>query len=362
MKFFLIALNLFFINASLYSQEKALSLPKKALETIIKNLKQGDIEIKTYSIEILGQLGNKRVIPIIKEYLKSENKYIKISAAKSLWQLEDKSGLDILYEIVNDSPSQATINDPLVELKNIAQNKIREKAIETIVFMLGKDSRDFLIKIKNNDTYPVIRDVASRELAKLGSGEDLDVFISSLNSEDEETKYQAAQILSKICPSKISKITDSLKKEKIAKIKMFLIDAIACSKNKKDAMDEIIKLADDKNPTIRYKAINAMDGIDDKKILDKLQLIYSDTPDMNLKTLSMCLLAKYGKLQIKAEDLTDLPLELDLKKKVISASEYMDKTLAYNFLNKMLNDPDPYISLEAAKYIIKLNINGENKK
>ncbi|GAB4033664.1 MAG: hypothetical protein Fur0012_13520 [Elusimicrobiota bacterium] len=341
---------------NLYSQQgTAVDLPRKALETIVKNLKEGDGELKAYAIEALGETGNKRVIPVVKKYLKDNNGYVRIAAAKTLWMLEDKDGIEELYAVINEAPSQSPVNDPLVELKNIAENKIREKAIETVTAILGEKAKDFLIKIKSSDSYAVIRDVASRELAALGEKEDLDGFYSGLSSPDEETRIQTAEIFSKICPLDSSKILEFLKKEKSSKVKMFLLESLRCSVSSKAAATELLKYADDKNPTIRYKAVISMSRYLREDTLSKLQTIYSDTPDANLKVAAMIALLARKKIKPDYEEITEIfsYADSDIKRKLVAASDFLDDARAQTFLTMAMQDKDPYCALDASVRIIK---------
>ncbi|NLI10526.1 MAG: HEAT repeat domain-containing protein, partial [Elusimicrobia bacterium] len=287
--------------------------------------------------------------------------YIKVSAGWALWKLSDPQGLESLYEVIENAPSQSPVNDPLVELKNIAENKIREKAIEKVVLILGSKAKELLVKLKNSDYYPFIRDVASRELAVMGEKEELNGFYEGFSSPDEETRLQTAQIFSKICPKDPAKILERLKKEKSAKIQMFLIESLRCAVKSKDAMETLISFSSDKNPTLRYKAVYSLSHYSDEKAVQTLKTIYSDTPDANLKVEAMNSLLEKGIIKADYEEISQIfsYADSDIKRKLIRTSDYLEKDKAKSFLASAMEDKDPYTALDACVKTIKMA--SENK-
>jgi len=333
------------------------NLPKKALEIIVANLRNDDSDVKAYAIETLGQTGNLKLIPVIKKYLSDANRYVQISSAKALWELSDGSGIKKLYEILNEIPAQGPIvNAPLVELKIIAQNKIREKALETLASLQGVKARDTLIELKN-DNYGSIRDAAARELARLGFKEELEEFFYALDSKDEEVRYQTAQILSRVCPDDLDKIAVMLGSEKSIRVKMFLLDTVNCSRSKKDALEQLLALSDDKNPTLRYKAVEALGEIKSAKVFEKLEKIRLDTPDLSLKISAMKSLIENGRIKFDYTELDDAVSAADarLKRRIITLCPLMEKAQAMKYLSALMFDKDLYVQLDASLQVIKLS-------
>lgn len=348
---------IFLLSGVAFSEETNYSdLPKQALHIIVSNLKSKDSDIRAYAVEALGKTKNLKLVPIIKKYLSDESKYVQMASVKALWNLADNGGIKKLYEIINDIPAQGTIvNSPLVELKIISQNKIRERAIEILVDLLGRKAKETLFELKN-DNYGTIRDVAARELAKLGFKDELENFFDALNSKDEEIRYQSAQVLSKICPDDIKKIIEALSSEKSVRVKMFLLDTIKCSMYKKDAIEQLLELSDDKNLTIRYKAIDAMGEIESSKVDEKLKKIYMDTPDFNLKFLALKYLLKKGKININYQEIDEIFNygDEDIKKGIIEISPFMEKEKALKYLSELMKDKNAYLQIDAAVAVINL--------
>lgn len=262
-------------------------LGRKALSTVVAQLKSDDSDLRAQAADILGATGNKAAIPMLKNLLADHDKYVRIAAARSLWELGSTAGIKTIYAIINDVPAQGTVpvtNSPLVELKVIAQNKIRAKAMEALVGMKGKDASDVLYKMKN-DNYGTIRDAASKELAKLGNEDELTQFTDALGSEDEALRYESAVVMSKLCVSAAAEpLKALLPAEKSVRVLMAALDALKCNPSKRDALNEVLKLADNPNPTIKYKAVAVLSGIKDPKAQAKLASVASAaSSDIRLK-------------------------------------------------------------------------------
>jgi len=230
-------------------------LGRKALRTVVTHLKNEDSDIRAHAAEILGGAGNKAAVGMLKNMLGDRDKYVRIAAARALWELGSPAGMKIVLGIINEVPAQGPVvvtNSPLVELKIISQNKRREKAIEAYAWMKGEKGAELLYQLKN-DNYGPIRDAAARELARLGHDEELARFTEALSSGQEAIRYEGASILSKICPpSAAAPLAKLLAEEKSVRVRMAALDALKCNPSRKSAAAILIKLADDDNLTVKY--------------------------------------------------------------------------------------------------------------
>jgi len=264
-------------------------LGRKALGTVVTYIKSDDSDVRAQAAEILGDAGNKSASGVLRKLLGDKDKYVRIAAARSLWELGSPAGVKTLYAIINDVPAQGPIavtNSPLVELKVISQNKIRAKAMEALVRMKGEKAADVLFKMKN-DNYGTIRDAAARELAKLGYDEELVQFTEALASEDEGLRYESAVVMGKVCsPAAAEPLRALLPAEKSVRVKMAALDALNCNPSKKEALNELLKMADDENPTIKYKAVTVLAGIKDARAQAKLAAVAAGTADIRLKIIA----------------------------------------------------------------------------
>jgi HEAT repeat protein len=223
---------------------------------------------------------------MLKRMLADKDKYVRIAAADSLWKLNSTAGLKTVYAIIDDVPAQGPIpvtNTPLVELKIISQNKIRARAMQALAEMRGKKASDILYKMKN-DNYGTVRDAASKELARLGYEDELTPFTDALASEDEAIRYEAAVSLSRICaPEAVAPLRTLLPAEKSVRVRMAALDALECNPGAKEAAEELMSLADDQNPTIKFKAVAALSRVKDPKVAAKLGTLASESSDLRLR-------------------------------------------------------------------------------
>lgn len=329
---------------------------KIALNTIVSHLKNSDSDVKAYAIEALSKTRNSKLIPIIKKYLDDPSKYVQISAVKAMWELGEVKYVSKLADIINDTPKENIYkNDPLTQIKIISQNKIREKAIESLVDLSGIKASKFLLELKENDNFPQIRDVASRELAKIGFKDELTNFYQALNSNDEEIRNQAAQDLIRICPDEAGEILIAIKKEKSIRVKILMIESLKCAKLNSKEEEYVIKFIDDENQTIRYKAISILVNSNSQKVLEKLKKVYEDTPDINIKLIVAKKLLKENLIKIEQSDIEYFNSinDSEVKRNFIGISSYIPE-LSLNYLINYLNDSNPYVQIDSAIQIIQM--------
>ena len=333
-------------------------LGRKALSAVAAQLKSDDSDLRARAAEILGATGNKAAIPMLKNLLNDRDKYVRIAAARSLWELGSTAGIKTIYAIINDVPAQGTVpvtNSPLVELKVISQNKIRTKAMETLVGMKGKDASDVLYKMKN-DNYGTIRDAAARELARLGNEEELVQFTDALGSGDEALRYESAVVMSKLC---VSAAADSLKAllpaEKSVRVLMAALDALKCNPAKKEALDEVLKLADNPNPTIKYKAVAVLSGIKDLKAQARLASVASSpASDIRLKiTAQKGLMYNGAPAAIAVVQSALDAVNPEVKLEALDVVEGFTEDEAVPLLAQALDDVSVQVKLASALQVLK---------
>jgi len=333
-------------------------LGRKALSTVVAQLKSDDSDLRAQAAEILGATGNKAAIPMMKKMLGDRDKYVRIAAARSLWELGSTDGIKTIYAIINDVPAQGSIpvtNSPLVELKVISQNKIRTKAMEALVGMKGRDASDVLYKMKN-DNYGTVRDAASRELAKLGNEDELTPFTDALASEDEALRYESAVVMARLCVSAAAgPLKALLPAEKSVRVLMAALDALKCNPSKRDALEEVLKLADNQNPTIKYKAVAVLSGIKDPKAQARLAAVAaSDSSDIRLKiTAQKGLMLNGAPPAIAVAQSALYSSNPDVKLEALDVAEGFTEDEAVPLLAQALDDTSVQVKLASALQVLK---------
>ena len=332
-------------------------LGRKALETVVTHLRSEDSDVRAKASEILGEAGNKAALGMLKAMLGDRDKYVRIAAARALWELGSPAGMKTVYAILNDIPAQGTIpvtNLPLVELKIISQNKIREHAMAALAWMKGEKAAPELYKLKN-DNYGTIRDAAARELARLGHEEELAQFTEALASEDEAIRYESAGLMAKICaPAAAAPLKTLLAAEKSLRVRMAALDALKCNPSKKEAAAELLKLADDQNATIKYKAVAALAGIKDAKVQAKQTELVSSTNDIRLKISAQKGLMLAGAEPDKATAQSALDsVTPEVKLEALDVISAFPEDDAIPLLAQALEDVSVPVKLEAALQVLK---------
>jgi len=327
---------------------------KKALNIVVSYLKNSDSDIRAYAIEALSKTQNTKLINVIKEYLNDESKYVQIATVKALWKLGEikytKILKDIIYDIPQKNPNQT---NPLEELKVISKNKIREKAIEAFVDLVGIKANKILLDLKENDNFPTIRDVAARELAKIGYKEELKNFYDALTSKDEDIRFKASESLIRICPYEQSNILEAFKKEKSLRIKLNLLKALKCSKLSNNEEEYLIKIYLDSDKETKYQIAEILSKTSFPKTIEFIKKLYDDTPDIMIKLIFLRKLYEEKIITITDEDVKyflSIPSK-EIKKKLIELSDIIPNSK--NYLLEFLNDEDPYIKIDSAIAIIE---------
>lgn len=346
----------FLLAAPLGAQEISnKDLGRKALETAVEHSKSADSDIRALSAEILGETGNKSASGLLKKMLSDADKHVRITAAEALWKLGDQSGLPVINALITDVPAKGPVgNTALVELKMISQNKIREHAIEAYARIKEKKAADLLFKLKN-DTYGSIRDAAARELSRLGYSEEMDQFLAALENDDEAIRYASVKVFAEICNSAaVEPLGALLMKEESARVKIAALDALKCMEGRKRALTELLKFADDPNPTIQYKAVGALSALIDRKAFEKLKAMYAASNDLNLKIAMLRGLMSGGEAPDK--DLLDRAFAStnpDVKLEALRVLERMPEAEAKPYLRDALGDAAVNVRLAAALQILK---------
>jgi len=353
-------LAILFVFSALPGQAGSFSrkeLGRRALQTVVDQLKSDDSDVRALAAEILGGAGNKAAVGMLKNMLDDRDKYVRIAAARALWQLGSPAGMKVVIGMINDVPAQGPVtvtNSPLVELKIISQNKIRAKAIEAYAWMKGEKGADLIYKLKN-DNYGPVRDAAAVELARLGHEEELAQFTEALSAEEEPIRYEGASGLSRICHSSAAgPLSKLLAAENSLRVRMAALDALKCTPEKTEAAAVLLKLADDPNATIKYKAVAALGAIKDGKVKEKLAALSAGTPDIRIKIAAQKGLMLFGvpaDLKITQDAMSAATPEIRLE--AIDVAAVFGDNDALPLLAQALDDPDIKVKLAGALQTLK---------
>lgn len=325
------------------------------MKVIVDGAGHKNSDIRALSCEILGEIGNKSAAKLLKKKLRDASAHARIAAAGALYKLGDKSGLKVLYSIINDVPGKKPIlNNPLLEMKIISKNKIREKAIETLAEILGGDSKEVLFALKR-DSYGIVRDAAARELARLGENSETARFVYALEDEDDGIRYEAAKSVARICSGKtLEAMRNLMKIETSMDVKMAVFDYFLCLGDKDKLFMDMLKISLSKNPTIKFKAVLVLAGMDDGKAGEKLAEIFRESNDLGVKVAALGGMPEKEKNARAGVLVTALRSgEEDIKEAALRVLEKMDMSKIKKTLAGVLEDEDYRIRLLAARQLVQ---------
>ncbi|MCB4792716.1 MAG: HEAT repeat domain-containing protein [Elusimicrobia bacterium] len=306
-------------------------------------------EVRLLSIGMLPNIG-KECIPTLIKLLDDESDFIKVEAARSLFKLENRSGIPVLREILANKPKLSEKIDVAARMKAITQGTVRVKAAIALGEIKDIGSVPLLTKTLDDDDGRVV-DACLLSLAKLGDRKAKDDFASALKSTKPQVREVAAQALGNIGdPSYIPKIRERLK-DWSRDVKAASITALA-KLNDKESFYAIKGLLKDEDIIVRQKAVAALGMLGNKGAVDSLENMLEDPNGLVRISAAeaLCLLGdgngKSYLLKILKSDSKDGKSEvLDSLEKIITIKDV-------KILDTFLDDSDRSIAVKAANLII----------
>ncbi len=106
---------------------------------ILKQKKEDDKQIKSKALQVLGRLGNPKMIPAILPFLKSPSASLRLEAIRSISSFNSVINYPFVYEYLRDRLSQLFVSDP--------NNLVR---IESGKFLIKHNSQQNMLKFVEN--------------------------------------------------------------------------------------------------------------------------------------------------------------------------------------------------------------------
>jgi HEAT repeat protein len=72
----------------------------QVVKMVVAALKDKDVVVRQTAAAVLGEVQARRAVPQLREALDDESAEVSFAAAQALWQLGDRSGRDILFEVL----------------------------------------------------------------------------------------------------------------------------------------------------------------------------------------------------------------------------------------------------------------------
>lgn len=341
------------ISAELQISPDPAETGKQALRLLIREISNPDPDVVVLAAEAFGEVGNPSAKKLLAEKLRERDGFVRIAAARALWKLGDDSGIKVLRGIISRVPPAGKKKSPLLEMKALSLNKIRQLAVRAVADIEGAGSEEFLLKLKN-DPYGGVRDEAAAALARLGREEESAQFTAALVSEDEGLRLAGATALSRICGAyTLDAVKAAMRREKSAAVKIALLETMSCIGDIV-AMPEILDATGDSGSLVRLKAVLALSGISSPAALSKVKGIYEASNDIYLRVAAMRYLASSGeKVDLSVLEQAMGMTDPNLKTQALSVLEKTPGDEAFRILDNCLLDQNPAVQIKAASQILR---------
>lgn len=286
------------------------------IETLYSLLEDDEREVQKKAIEALGEIGKEgkgeEIISKLEDFLEVSD--LKKEAVKSISQIGTKKALD-----------------PLVKVFKNSEREIREIAIQGIGKLEETKSREVLLEALEDESWRIREDAASL-LGERGDEGALEPLLESLEDENDHVVEEALRSLGKL----------GLENERI--------------------LEKIKEKTQDKKPSIRIAASEALEGIDSERstrVLFKV-LRLEDNPRVLWSIAES--LSEFSKDNLK--ELMEEIEGLKTHKKDLSAvfmgkagfSKYADKIIS------MLDDDRWKVRQKAAEALREMDADDLNKR
>ena len=133
------------------------------------------------------------------------------------------------------------------------------------------------------------------------------------------------------------------------RVKIAILDFCLCVRGRKSFMEDMLKLSSSRNATIRFKATLVLANIKNKKVLSRMEEVYSSDKDLGMKLAAMKGLIKQGKtMETGVLNSALASKNLEIKLLVLDIIKSFDSTIAIPLLRLALESNEPKVRLEAA--------------
>jgi HEAT repeat protein len=179
------------------SPGEAAALGKRAVALISEYSQMDDADARALAASAWGQIGNKAALPVLRKALKDKNVIVRIEAATSLQKLGESQRAGLALEaLILKAPAQGDAT-PEDEMRRVARDKARAKAISRLSEFGGEDAVALFEKTLE-DPSQIVREATSIALARMGLEEFAAPFVQALRDEDAGLRAQAARSLGEI--------------------------------------------------------------------------------------------------------------------------------------------------------------------
>ncbi len=315
------------------------ALGSRAFPSIFSLIKDDDHEVRLFSVNILGQIGNKEVMPHLFRTINDPDENVRVASAEALGMIGDESALHALKKTLDDELWVAMAGlQAIGEIGGeealsiiydcLEKEEYQDFAITAIAKAGNKHSIKYLTKFLDKTDHVFNKELALEAIVKIAERERvrlrpenfrnfIPIIIETLNSPDFEMKKSAFIAL---CWS-----------EDINGLPYF-IEAIKDNELQEYAIDGLLSIGRKAAPAI-VESLKNSDG-NHRKILAKVLSMLGENEAL---------------LEFKKDENPEVRVEVALALGSVKSATYVRALL------KMLSDPYEEVRLAARKSLDNIN-------
>lgn len=239
---------------------------EESLPKLLKQAKDDDPLLRSRSVEALGNLGDKRAVPLLLDSLRHDpQSSVRWRAAEALGHLKEVSAVDGLL----DSLSQET------------DATVRGRAAEALGYFKQPRVLQSLLNAASSDTFPTVRWRAAESLGYLQDDKALAVLRKALRKDvDNAVRWSSAQALGKIKDrSAVEDLAAALREDLDPNVRWSAAEALGHLHDDSvvNALLKVLKY--ERYPLVRGKACEALGRLRDIAVTQELLKVLSSAPE-----------------------------------------------------------------------------------
>lgn len=240
------------------------------IEIYRKALETSEASVKSAAILVLGWIGDTKSKEKLYSYLTSKEIGVPEAAAASIALLSDDTDSEKLAKYLKDGDVRirivaiyalSLINDEKAfeylsnAIKDEQNETVRVQLAKKIALFRNKQVSTILLALLDDDSIP-LREAAASGLARCGSGEYTSTLVDKIGDSDNWVGFFAAKSLAGIDDEKIIKKIENYYDKVEQNVKLAIIEVLGKCKGVDPAF--LLSKLDDENEDIRKEALNSL--------------------------------------------------------------------------------------------------------
>lgn len=342
-----------------------LNLRESSVDLFIKALKDKNMGLRSTAVSSLGYIKDAKAVSPLIEALKDESKYVRENAARALGDIGDKRAVEPLIDALKDECSfvqtlaaraLGEIGDKravesLIQIVEFKDTYLSEIAIKSIEKIGDTKITGFLIEnLKNSNNRN--RQMAAGFLGCTKDKRAVEPLIETLKDEDKSVRLHAAVSLVKMEDKRgLGPIFQILEDENddIRERTAGLLKEAG-----KLAVEPLIQLLKDDNPKVRKEAAEALEKIEDERVvLPFIEALKDENKDVRFE--AACALGNMGDKRAVEPLIGTLNDEnREVRAMAVTALGKIRDERAVELLINALRDKHSYVSISAVKALAEI--------